>query len=112
MLFSVLLLSLVHPAPLEGSLLGAVPEGAYALAHCRDFAGLRARAQSNDWYRLLGSPQGEPFLRDVLGEVGRGTHSDTDQLLALAQRMIDRIAEQQDRDDGDRDDQLDERKRS
>ena len=72
------------PAPAEGSLLAAVPQDAYVLMHCRDVAGLRDRAELNDWYRLLGSSQGEPLLSELANEFRSGTHSDLDQLLAMA----------------------------
>ena len=70
MLLSLLLFPLAQlaPAMAEGSLLATVPDDAYVLVHCRDVAALRARAESNDWYRLLGSPHGEPFLSDLAHE--------------------------------------------
>lgn len=58
--FALALLPLAGPAgaPLSGSLLGTVPDDAYVLVHCRDFAALRARVESNDWYRMLRSEHG------------------------------------------------------
>jgi len=86
MLLSLLLLTSAHlaPVPVADGLLGAVPADAYALVHCRDAAALQRRAESNDWYRLLGSPEGEPLLGELARELGRGTHSDPDRLLELA----------------------------
>jgi len=89
MLLSLLLLPLVHlaPAPAEASLLAAVPDDAYVLVHCRDFAGLRARAERNDWYRLLASSQGEPLLNELANDFRHQTHSEMGELLALAQAL-------------------------
>jgi hypothetical protein len=86
MLLSTLLLSLPHlaPLPVEGSLLAVVPEDAYALAHCRDTAGLRARTELNDWYRLLASAEGEPLLSELAREFQHHTRSEMDELLAMA----------------------------
>jgi hypothetical protein len=86
MLYSTLLLSLanIQPAPADASLLAAVPGDAHTLAHCRDFAALRARAERNDWYRLLGSSHGEPVLIDLGHEFHQQTHSDMDGLLEMA----------------------------
>ena len=77
------------PAPVQPAdgLLSVVPVKAYALAHCRDFAGLRTRAEANDWYRLLGSEHGEPLLSDLLRELGNGTHSDAEVLLGIADEL-------------------------
>jgi len=86
MLSSLLLLSTVSlaPAPGAGSLLAAVPEDAYVLVHCRDVGALRARAERNDWYRLLGSSQGEPLLGELASGFRHRTHSELDELLELA----------------------------
>ena len=80
---SLLLLS-VPSAPAQDSLLATVPEEAYVLVHCRDVAGLRARAERNDWYRLLGGPDGEQILEGLAYELRTKTHSDMDDLLAVA----------------------------
>lgn len=74
-------------APAEGSLLAAVPENAYALAHCRDIAGLRARAERNDWYRLLGSAHGEPLLDELARELHSQTRSEMDDLMTVADAL-------------------------
>jgi hypothetical protein len=84
MLLSLLLLPFAQLAPAESSLLATVPDDAYVLAHCRDVAALRARAESNDWYRLLGSPHGEPFLSGLAHEFRSVTHSGMEELLAMA----------------------------
>lgn len=81
------LLTPLTPAGDEASLLAAVPSDAYALGHCRNVAALRGRAERNDWYRLLGSSEGEPLLRDLLDGLGHQTHSDVDGLLAVAQAL-------------------------
>ena len=88
MLLSLLLLPLAHlaPAPAD-SLLAIVPEDAYALVHCRDFTALRARAERNDWYRLLGSSQGEPLLSELADELRHSTHGEMDELLAMARAL-------------------------
>jgi len=86
MMLPLLLLPLMHAAPVaaEDSLLAIVPEDAYAIAHCRDFGALRSRAESNDWYRLLGSPHGEPFLTDFAYGLRGETGGDMEELLAVA----------------------------
>lgn len=84
MLLPLLLLSF---APAEAPLLATVPEDAYVLAQCRDFAALRARAERNDWYCLLGSSHGEPLLDELVGDLRHHTHSDVDPLLELAEAL-------------------------
>ena len=73
--------------PLGDSLLATVPEDAYVLVHCTDFAGLRARAESNDWYRLLHSEHGEPLMAEVAREIRSGTHTDTEETFAVANAL-------------------------
>jgi hypothetical protein len=93
MLLSLILLSLAQRAPVpEGaavasSLLATVPEDAYVLVHCRDFGALRARAERNDWYRLLNSSHGEPLLSEFLRDFQYETHSEMDPLLAMADEL-------------------------
>ena len=89
MLVSLLLLPLTNLAPTaaETALLAAVPEDAYVLVHCRDIAGLHARAEQNDWFRLLGSSHGEPMLEELAHEFRRELHSDMDELLAMAEEL-------------------------
>lgn len=77
---------LLVPRP-AGSLLAAIPEDAYVLVHCADVGALRERAERNDWYRLLGSKEGEPLLGGLLREVRTGTRSDTDGLLAIGREL-------------------------
>jgi hypothetical protein len=86
MLLSLLLLSPLSLAPLpaEGSLLATVPEDAYVLVHCQDFAAFRARAESNDWYQLLGSSQGEPLMRELAHDFQHELHCEIDEVLRVA----------------------------
>jgi len=89
MLLSLLLPTIVCVAPLpEGpSLLATVPANAHVLVHCRDIAQLRARAERNDWYRLLGTEHGEPILGELAHSVRTETHGDLDELLAMADAL-------------------------
>ncbi len=80
-------LTLLAPVPTEASLLTMVPGGAYTLVHCRDLTALRARAERNDWYRLLGSSHGEPLLGELTREFSLQTHSEADELMALARAL-------------------------
>lgn len=67
----------------QTSPLAVVPDDAYVLAHCRDVGALRARAEGNDWVRLLGSDLGQPMLRDLT----YATHGELDELLAVARTL-------------------------
>jgi len=96
MLLHVLLttLPLLAPAPptQESSPLAAVPTDAFALLHCRDVAALRSRAERNDWYRLLGSSQGEPLMEELVLGFRRGTHTELDRLIDLAATLDGEVA--------------------
>jgi hypothetical protein len=89
MLLSLLLAPLAQlaPAPAVDSLLATVPDDAYLLVHCRDLAALRARAERNDWYRLLGTSHGAPLLEGFARELRAQTHSELDELLAMARAL-------------------------
>jgi len=87
MLFPLVLLTVPMVAPADTSLLATVPDDAYFLVHCRDVSALRARAEQNDWVRLLGSPEGAPLQVQLAREVHAGTRSDLDELLAMADAM-------------------------
>ena len=85
--FFALFLNSVTAAPEAPSLLATVPESAYILVHCNDIAAVRSRAERNDWYRLLGTEQGEPFMSELARDIQAETHSDLDELLALANEL-------------------------
>lgn len=93
MLLNLLLTSLTSTTPTcvgpttADSLLSIVPADAYVLVHGQDLAGLRARAERNDWYRLLGSENGELFLDDLERELRHSAHSDMDSLLGIASEL-------------------------
>lgn len=88
MLLSILLLPLVQaPVSTDASLLSIVPEDAFAIAHCKDFAAFRTRSEQNDWIRLLGSQHGEPFLMDFAREFRNETGGEMDGLLAVAREL-------------------------
>ncbi len=89
MLLSPLILPLLSTVSLSEapSLLAMVPEDAYALVHCRDISQLRARADRNDWYRLLGTQHGEPFMGAFAQAVQTEAHGDLDELLAMADAL-------------------------
>lgn len=81
---SALLLS----APTEqASILRLVPADSFAVAYCEDFAALRARAERNDWYRLLSSEHGEPLLNDFAREFRSETDTDMLELLAVGKQL-------------------------
>jgi hypothetical protein len=83
MLFSFLLAGIAPQAPVS-SILAVVPDDAYALVHCRDIPALRSRVERNDWCRLLGMPEGGPFLRSITSEFGSLKAKDSDSLWAIA----------------------------
>ena len=73
MLLHLISLAALAPQPTTQSLLAAVPDDAYALLHCHDVGAFRERLERNDWYRLLGSPQGEFWLSDLATGFGAAT---------------------------------------
>ena len=81
------LLTSLTAASTSDSLLSAVPENAWTLVHCPNVAALRTRAEANDWYRLLGSPQGESIWEELEREFRHSTHSDLDGVLPVAEAL-------------------------
>ena len=75
------------PAPAPGAILRAVPEGCHQLAYCEDFAGMRSRADRNDWIGLLISKDGAPLLGELEDAYRDGVQLELDDLYPIAEEL-------------------------
>jgi len=81
------LASPTEPDPAPGDVLACVPEGCHQLAYCEDFAGLRSRADRNDWVGLLRDENGALLLGELEQAYREGTQLEPDDLLPIASEL-------------------------